>query len=90
MPISDVRVCSGNEELSTHKNAGAQLGRANHDGGGGAYTACSLPVILKNSCSELHRQKGSDSIPFSYKITGGELYRVSDNGGGGAVSLLAR
>ena len=88
--ISDVRVRSGNEEPNTQKHTGAQLGGANHDGGGGAYTACSLPVILKNSCSELHCQKGSDSIPFSYKITGGELDRVSDNDGGGAVSLLAR
>ena len=32
------------------------------------YTACSLLVILKNSCSKLHCQKGFYLNPFSYKI----------------------
>ena len=31
-------------------------------------TACSLLVILKNSCSKLHCQKGFDAILFSYQI----------------------
>ena len=32
------------------------------------YAACSLPVILKNSCSKLHYQKGFNSILVSYEI----------------------
>ena len=32
------------------------------------YTACSLLVILKNSCSALHRQKDFNLILLSYKI----------------------
>jgi len=31
------------------------------------YTACSLPVISINSCSELHRQKGFNRFIFLYK-----------------------
>ena len=33
------------------------------------YTACSLLVLSKNSCSKLHYQKGFKLIPFSYEIT---------------------
>jgi hypothetical protein len=32
------------------------------------FKACSLLVMLKNSCSKLHCQKGFDLVPFSYKI----------------------
>ena len=32
------------------------------------HTACSLLVIFKNSCSELHCQKGFDLTLFSCKI----------------------
>ena len=32
------------------------------------YTACSLLVIPKHSCSKLHCQKAFEIIPFSYKI----------------------
>ena len=39
------------------------------------YTACSSPVMLKNSCSKLHCQKGFDLIAFSYK------YRPCSGGG---------
>ena len=35
------------------------------------YTACSSPVILKNSCSKLHCQKVLNQKPFAYKIVGG-------------------
>ena len=39
------------------------------------YTACSLLVIQKNSCSQLHCQKEFNSIPFSYEIRcGGTIY----------------
>ena len=31
-------------------------------------TACSLLVISESSCGKLHRQKGFNLIPFSYKI----------------------
>ena len=33
------------------------------------HTACSLLVILKNSCSRLYYQKGFNLILFSYKIS---------------------
>ena len=33
------------------------------------YTACSLLVISKNSCSKLHCQKGLDLVLFSHRIT---------------------
>ena len=33
------------------------------------YTACSLLVISRNSCSKLHRQHGFNLIIFSYKVT---------------------
>ena len=32
------------------------------------HTACSLLAICKNSCSQLHRQKCFNLIPFSHKI----------------------
>jgi hypothetical protein len=32
------------------------------------YTACSLPMILTNSCSKLHRKKGFNLVPFSYEL----------------------
>jgi len=32
------------------------------------YTAFPLPVILKNSCGEIHCQNGFDLIIFSYMI----------------------
>ena len=32
------------------------------------YTACSLPVILKNSCGKLHCPRGLNSIIFSFKM----------------------
>ena len=32
------------------------------------YTACSLHVILKNSCSKRHCRKGFDLIIFSCKV----------------------
>ena len=32
------------------------------------YTACSLLVISKNSCSRFHCQKGFNSILFPYQI----------------------
>ena len=35
------------------------------------YTACSLLVTLKNSCSKLHCDQGLNSIIFSYKIDRG-------------------
>ena len=36
----------------------------NLSGNGVYYTACSLLVILSNSCGKLHRQKGFDLILF--------------------------
>jgi hypothetical protein len=32
------------------------------------YTACSLLVVLKNSCGKLHCEKGFNLIPFSFEI----------------------
>ena len=32
------------------------------------YTACSLPVFLKNSCGRLHCQEGFNLITLSYSI----------------------
>ena len=41
----------------------------NLSGNEGCYTACSLLVMLKNSCGILHRPKDFDLILFSYKVS---------------------
>ena len=54
------------------------------------YTAFSLPVILKNSCSKLHCQKGFDLVPFSYQGVRGSARTPERDGACACRAILLK